>query len=328
MWLTSSSIGRKLIMSITGACLVLFVTFHVLMNSVAILWPTAYNAVCAFLGANWYALIACAGLALLFVVHILYALVLTMQNRNARGNNRYAVTSTPKSVEWSSKNMLLLGFVVVVFMAVHFLQFWYKMQFQEIMGEHFYAMEDGTLVPVTAGTVFIQLAFKEWWTLVIYLVGFAALWLHMNHGFWSMFQSAGWNNATWLPRLKKVSCAWTTVVIGLFAIQAVWFYYQANNGEYFNNKELKAQYQEMVVEVFQAKAKAIQQNAESQYDPAALQQMQALQQEFMDAMQKINDLGKVEEPAAEETPAVEAVDVKVEADTIVEEVKNETTENN
>ncbi|MBQ9073189.1 MAG: succinate dehydrogenase/fumarate reductase cytochrome b subunit, partial [Muribaculaceae bacterium] len=91
MWLTSSSIGRKLIMSITGACLVLFVTFHVLMNSVAILWPTAYNAVCAFLGANWYALIACAGLALLFVVHILYALVLTMQNRNARGNNRYAV---------------------------------------------------------------------------------------------------------------------------------------------------------------------------------------------------------------------------------------------
>ncbi len=328
MWLTSSSIGRKLIMSITGACLVLFVTFHVLMNSVAILWPTAYNAVCAFLGANWYALIACAGLALLFVVHILYALVLTMQNRNARGNNRYAVTSTPKSVEWSSKNMLLLGFVVVVFMAVHFLQFWYKMQFQEIMGEHFYAMEDGTLVSVTAGTVFIQLAFKEWWTLVIYLVGFAALWLHMNHGFWSMFQSAGWNNATWLPRLKKVSCAWTTVVIGLFAIQAVWFYYQANNGEYFNNKELKAQYQEMVVEVFQAKAKAIQQNAESQYDPAALQQMQALQQEFMDAMQKINDLGKVEEPAAEETPAVEAVDVKVEADTIVEEVKNETTENN
>lgn len=328
MWLTSSSIGRKLIMSITGACLVLFVTFHVLMNSVAILWPTAYNAVCAFLGANWYALIACAGLALLFVVHILYALVLTMQNRNARGNNRYAVTSTPKSVEWSSKNMLLLGFVVVVFMAVHFVQFWYKMQFQEIMGEHFYAMEDGTLVPVTAGTVFIQLAFKEWWTLVIYLVGFAALWLHMNHGFWSMFQSAGWNNATWLPRLKKVSCAWTTVVIGLFAIQAVWFYYQANNGEYFNNKELKAQYQEMVVEVFQAKAKAIQQNAESQYDPAAMQQMQALQQEFMAAMQKINDLGKVEEPAAEETPAVEAVDVKVEADTIVEEVKNETTENN
>lgn len=52
MWLTNSSIGRKLVMSITGACLVLFVTFHVLMNAVAIFWPAAYDLICAFLGAN------------------------------------------------------------------------------------------------------------------------------------------------------------------------------------------------------------------------------------------------------------------------------------
>ena len=132
MWLTSSSIGRKVIMAVTGAALILFLTFHVLMNSVAILWPAAYNSVCAFLGANWYALIVCAGLAVLFIAHILYAFVLTMQNRKARGNDSYAVTATPKSVEWSSKNMLVLGIVVVAFLAVHFIQFWYKMQFQAI----------------------------------------------------------------------------------------------------------------------------------------------------------------------------------------------------
>ena len=57
MWLTSSSIGRKLIMAITGACLVLFVTFHCLMNAVAIVYPAAYNVICEFLGANWYALV-------------------------------------------------------------------------------------------------------------------------------------------------------------------------------------------------------------------------------------------------------------------------------
>ena len=50
MWLTNSSIGRKLVMSLTGAFLVLFVTFHVLMNAVAIFWPSAYNVVCEFLG--------------------------------------------------------------------------------------------------------------------------------------------------------------------------------------------------------------------------------------------------------------------------------------
>ena len=133
MWLTSSSIGRKFVMAITGVCLVLFVTFHVLMNSVALIWPTAYNQICEFLGANWYALIASAGLAVLFILHIVYALWLTIQNRKARGNDRYAVTSRPPQVEWSSKNMLVLGIVVLAFLGVHLVQFWYKMQYQEMM---------------------------------------------------------------------------------------------------------------------------------------------------------------------------------------------------
>ena len=98
MWLTSSSIGRKFVMSITGICLVLFVTFHVLMNAVALIWPTAYNQVCEFLGANWYALVASAGLAALFIIHIIYALWLTIQNRRARGNDRYKVTARQPQV--------------------------------------------------------------------------------------------------------------------------------------------------------------------------------------------------------------------------------------
>ena len=61
MWLTNSSIGRKLVMSLTGACLILFLTFHVLMNAVALISGDAYNAICAFLGANWYALAASMG---------------------------------------------------------------------------------------------------------------------------------------------------------------------------------------------------------------------------------------------------------------------------
>ena len=134
MWLTSSSIGRKLVMAITGACLVLFVTFHCLMNAVAIVWPASYNVICELLGANWYALAASAGLALLFIIHIIYAVWLTLQNRKARGNDRYAVTAKPKSVEWSSQNMLVLGIVVLAFLVVHLIQFWAKMQLQEIRG--------------------------------------------------------------------------------------------------------------------------------------------------------------------------------------------------
>ncbi len=335
MWLTNSSIGRKLIMAATGACLVLFVTFHVLMNAVAILWPGAYNQICAFLGANWYALIASAGLGFLFVLHIVYALWLTLQNRKARGNNRYAVTSTPKSVEWSSKNMLVLGIVVLAFLAVHMIQFWYKMQWQEIWG-HWYSV-DGTTVPAAAGTLFIHLAFQSWWTPVVYIIGFIALWFHMNHGFWSMFQSTGWNNTTWLPRLKKIASAWTTIVIGLFVVQALWFTYETKTGTYLNDSELNDQYLEMYNKEFQKEAMEIQKNAQSQFDPAAQKEIEAAQRKTLRSIKTYAPkaflkLGipaeYLEEVEAEtEEPAVEAETVSP-ADSAATEVNQEEPANN
>lgn len=216
MWLTNSSIGRKLVMSLTGACLILFLTFHVLMNAVALISGDAYNAICAFLGANWYALAASMGLAALFIIHILYAVWLTVQNRRARGNDRYNVVAKPPQVEWASQNMLVLGFVVVAFLAVHMCQFWAKMQLAEILGQH--------EPDPTKGMYFIELAFSQWYNVVIYIVGLVALWLHMTHGFWSMFQSAGWTNDVWIKRLKCIGNAWSTVVVGLFIVQAVWFF--------------------------------------------------------------------------------------------------------
>ncbi len=241
MWLTSSSIGRKLVMAVTGACLVLFVTFHCLMNAVAIACPAAYNVICEFLGANWYALAASAGLALLFVIHIFYAVWLTLQNRKARGADRYAVSVKPATVEWSSQNMLVLGIVILAFLVVHMVQFWAKMQLVEMTGAE-------STLPPAIGTLFIQEAFSHIYTPIIYIIGFAALWFHMNHGFWSMFQSAGWTNNTWLPRLRKISCWYTTIVIALFVAQAVVFTVNANNDYYRTNAELREQYKETVAE--------------------------------------------------------------------------------
>ena len=76
-----SSIGKKLIMSVTGCFLILFLTFHMCMNFVAVISAEGYNKVCEFLGTNWYALVGTAILALGFVFHIVYASVLTIQNR-------------------------------------------------------------------------------------------------------------------------------------------------------------------------------------------------------------------------------------------------------
>ena len=68
MWLINSSIGRKVIMSVTGMALILFMTFHCCMNLVALFSGEAYNMICELLGANWYAVAATAGLGALAVL--------------------------------------------------------------------------------------------------------------------------------------------------------------------------------------------------------------------------------------------------------------------
>ena len=223
-FLTKSSLGRKLVMSISGCMLVLFILFHMSMNVVAIINGDAYNWICAMLGANWYALVATAGLAAGVLVHFLYAFWLTWQNRKARGNVRYAVTVTEKGVDWSSKNMLLLGVIVILGLALHLSHFWAKMMLQELMGNHMLVLGNGAVVSPKDGAAVIQYTFSQWYNVVLYLVWFVALWLHLNHGVWSMFQSAGAANDTWLPRLKVVSKLLSTVIFLGFAVVVVWFY--------------------------------------------------------------------------------------------------------
>lgn len=221
MWLLNSSIGRKLIMSVSGLFLILFLLFHLSMNVAAVFSGEAYNMICGLLGANWYAVAATLVLAAGFVIHIIYALMLTMQNKKARGNDSYAINSRPKGVEWSSQNMLALGVVVVLFLVLHFSQFWYKMMFAELAGIH------GDIHPQD-GAAFINYYFHEGslaavWT-VLYLVWYVALWFHLTHGFWSAIHTLGWNNNVWMCRLECVSKWFATIICGVFAIITIIFF--------------------------------------------------------------------------------------------------------
>lgn len=219
-FLSNSSLGRKLVMSISGCFLVLFILFHMSMNVVAIISGDAYNAICGFLGASWYALAGTAVLALGVLVHFIYAIILTIQNRRARGNVRYSVTVTEKGVDWASKNMLALGFVIVIGLCLHLYNFWAKMQLVELMGEHVnslgYSPADGAAL--------IQYTFSQWYYVALYLVWFVALWFHLTHGVWSMFQSVGWANDTWYPRLKCIANIVATLVFLGFAAVVVTFF--------------------------------------------------------------------------------------------------------
>lgn len=216
LFIFNSSIGRKLVMSVTGAALVLFLTFHSIMNIFIVVdkigGTDIYNAICEFLGANWYAVIATIGLAFLMVVHICYAFWLTLQNYLARGKDRYAVSKKAPGVEWASQNMLVLGIIIFGFLALHLINFWTKMQLQEIMGNE----------PVN-GLMLITEIFSTPVYSLLYIVWLGALWFHLTHGVWSALQTLGLNNHTWLPRVKAISNVVATIVILLFISIPVYF---------------------------------------------------------------------------------------------------------
>lgn len=217
MWLINSSIGRKVVMSVTGIALILFLLFHASMNVVALISAEGYNMICRFLGANWYAVAATVGLAALVVLHFVYAFWLTVQNRRARGNNRYDVTDVPKAVEWSSQNMLVLGLIVICGIGLHLYNFWAKMMLVELLpcaGEHALA---------TNGIYWIKETFSCPVYTVIYLVWLAALWMHLNHGFWSALQTLGWSGKIWFNRWRVISTVVSTIVVLMFAVVAVAF---------------------------------------------------------------------------------------------------------
>lgn len=219
-WLIKSSIGRKFIQSISGLFLVLFLLFHMSMNLALIFSYDAYDFIANdILGANWWAVLGTAVIVFAFLAHIIYAIILTLQNQKARGSSRYAVANGAEA-SWSSKNMFVLGFVILLFLILHFIQFWYQMQFKELL--HFEgAREDAAqlVAEVFSNPVYV----------IIYIIAFVALWFHLTHGFWSALQTLGWNNNVWMKRIKTLSNVVATIICLGFIVVAVALHFGYGN---------------------------------------------------------------------------------------------------
>ena len=220
-----SSITKKLIMSISGLFLIVFLLLHMTINLFSVIdsFAGTYGAADGLFqkGCDFMALpivtIMVPVLAAGFLVHIAYALILSYGNFKARGTERYAVANKTKAESWAAKNMLVLGVVVLGVIAFHLNHFWADMQLAEWQGHHAASPYD-----------LLNATFGSWIWVVIYIVWFVALGLHLCHGFWSAFQTIGLSNQIWEKRLMCIGYAFVAIIVLGFSVVAVNAYLQAN----------------------------------------------------------------------------------------------------
>lgn len=201
----TSSIGKKVIMSLSGLFLILFLCVHLSVNLLLLVGPDAFNAGCDFMALPFIKVIEPV-LALGFIVHIIWASILTLQNQKARPT-KYAKRNQSQNCTWPSRNMYILGALVLVFLALHIATVWYKFKFGEIT-DH-YEFVSGFLVQPIYG--------------VIYILAGILLGLHISHGFWSAFQTIGFSNQIWRKRLEYVAYFFAIVFAVGFSIIPVYF---------------------------------------------------------------------------------------------------------
>lgn len=192
-------------MSVSGLFLVVFLIVHLSINMLIVFDKTGdlYNAAVEFMGTNPLIKIMEPVLAIGFIVHIIYGTLLTAQNRKATPI-KYAVTQKTKTTSWASKNMFILGFLILVFLVIHIINFFVKLKITDTAPLTADGGHDGYKL-VTE--LFTNQGVLSYLYCGIYVLAAVLLALHIRHGFWSAFQTIGWNNEIWKKRMFFLATA-------------------------------------------------------------------------------------------------------------------------
>ncbi len=213
-----TSIGKKIIMSVTGLFLVLFLMLHLSLNLLTVIDSSGdlFNIVCKFMAENPLIYIMQYVLAAGFIIHIIYGSWLTWQNQKKRPVS-YAV-STKTDVTWSSQNMWITGALILGLLVLHLYNYFYKIKFTDLIDSG--QMTEFDLVK-SLFTV------SNWPFSMLYVLWFIILGLHLNHSFQSGFQTLGLNNQNWIKRLKWIGSIFAIIVAVGFSSITIFFFLQS-----------------------------------------------------------------------------------------------------
>jgi len=216
--LLSSTLGRKLLMALTGLFLILFLIVHLIGNLQLLKSDggRAFNVYAEFMTSNPVIVTVSYVNYTCILVHVIWALMLTQRNRAARGSEGYAVIKN--SSPWTSRNMGILGTFILIFLVIHLKGFWYEMHWGGISKANYEGREVKDLFAV------VDMAYSNVWYVTLYVVSMAILAFHLWHGFASSFQTLGLNHLKYNPMIKFVGQTFAIVVPALFALIPIWMF--------------------------------------------------------------------------------------------------------
>lgn len=215
-----ASVGKKFLVSLSGLFLITFLAVHLTVNLFLLFGPEAYNKAAHFMATNPIIKVMEPMLAIGFLLHILYAAVLTIANLKTRPEN-YQVIDQSEASTWASRNMFVLGSLIFIFLALHLSNFWFKMKFGEMQYVEYAGVSMQDAFSLVTGKLVI------WWYVLIYVAGAVFLGFHLLHGFQSAFQTIGLNNQVWRKRWMVLGTLYSVLIAAGFSIIPLYFLIQA-----------------------------------------------------------------------------------------------------
>lgn len=209
-------------MSLTGIFLILFLIVH-LSGNLQLLADDggeSFNKYAYFMTHNPLIKFISYGLYFFIIVHAIQGLVLWGANRKARGTDKYAVKST-KTTSWASRNMALLGSLILIFIFIHMGDFWFAMKSHQLPMVNYPGMEE----KVADLYYKVDLSFQQLWIVAFYVLAMIGLSFHLLHGFQSAFQTLGLNHERYTPLIKGVGKVYSIFVPLGFAIIPLYYYF-------------------------------------------------------------------------------------------------------
>lgn len=217
----TSSIGKKWVMSLTGLFLILFLTVHLVGNFQLFIDDNglAFNSYSYMMTTNPLIKTVSYGLYFFILLHAIQGIMLALKNKQAR-SNKYAVAAG-KTGSWESKNMAMLGLLILGFLILHMGDFWFKMKF----GAVDYVSYEGLSHPVKDLYAVVEVSFQNLGIVIAYVVGQIAIALHLRHGFESAFQTLGVAHKKYTPIIKAIGNAYSILIPLGFAIIPLYYYF-------------------------------------------------------------------------------------------------------